>query len=301
MAQGRRIISDIFVRIRKCLQILLDKTIENIIGLVATVIVGGAVTFWGACKRNSNKSVEPGVYSTHQIRMLIGDELHIGDNLWMTENLNVDVFRDSTKIIQAQSASEWMKYNNSDTPCWCYYRYDAAFARYGKFYNYAVILKSREHGGIGPKGTRIPTVADLEELRRAHITAHLFKSSKGWANFPDGSSGNGDSNYNANVFPAGLCKPNGEFIPFGTYATFWLTTDRTEERGPNGEIVRGYFAHLQNYNDSVNWDDESAHCGFFIRCIREPKPSSSESLPPLNAPGDTTTANKKRRQKLPGQ
>jgi hypothetical protein len=45
-------------------------------------------------------------------------EIKIGRQIWMKHNLNVDRFRDGTKIFQAKSNSDWYMAGDNKQPAW---------------------------------------------------------------------------------------------------------------------------------------------------------------------------------------
>lgn len=82
----------------------------------------------------------------------------IGNQIWMTENLNIDVFQNGDPIPEAKTKEEW-KYAGDDTkPAWCYYDNDPENGKkYGKLYNWYAVNDPR---GLAPEGWHIPS--DLE-------------------------------------------------------------------------------------------------------------------------------------------
>src|SRR5690606_1972585 len=72
----------------------------------------------------------------------------IGNQVWMSENLNVDRFRNGEPIPQARSNEEWKKAGENHQPAWCYYQGDPNNdAKYGKLYNWYAIKDER---GLAP-------------------------------------------------------------------------------------------------------------------------------------------------------
>jgi len=81
-------------------------------------------------------------------------EVKIGEQIWMAENLNVDTFRDGTKIHEAKTREEWNNIGNMGEPAWCYYDNDRINGeKYGKLYNWYAVNDPR---GLAPKGNPIP-------------------------------------------------------------------------------------------------------------------------------------------------
>ena len=44
----------------------------------------------------------------------------IGDQEWMTENLNVDKFRNGDPIFESKKSKEWVKQGKNNIPSWIY-------------------------------------------------------------------------------------------------------------------------------------------------------------------------------------
>ena len=86
----------------------------------------------------------------------------IGNQTWMKQNLNVDIFRNGDLIPEAKTNEEWMKAANEGNPVWCYYKNDISNgAKYGKLYNWYAIIDNRM---IAPEGWKIPTFNDFTDL-----------------------------------------------------------------------------------------------------------------------------------------
>jgi hypothetical protein len=75
----------------------------------------------------------------------------------MSENLEVDKFRDGSKIPEAKSQSDWDKAIENEDPIWCYYNFNSEFAHLGKLYNRFCLWDMR---GIAPLGFQIPSIKD---------------------------------------------------------------------------------------------------------------------------------------------
>ena len=91
------------------------------------------------------------------------DSVVIGEQEWMTRNLNVSKFRNGDLIPEIQNDEEWEKAGQEGHPAWCYYDNDCENGKiYGKLYNWHAVNDSRD---LAPIGWRIPRPADWTELR----------------------------------------------------------------------------------------------------------------------------------------
>ncbi len=89
-------------------------------------------------------------------------EVTIGKQVWMTENLNVDKFRNGDPIPQAQTKEEWENARKQGMPAWCYYNNDPTIGKnYGKLYNWFAVIDPR---GLAPEGWDIPSDDDWTQL-----------------------------------------------------------------------------------------------------------------------------------------
>ena len=86
----------------------------------------------------------------------------IGNQIWMSENLNLDCFQNGVLIQEAKSISEWQNATKEERPVWCYYNYNEDYAEiFGRLYNGFAI---RDIKGLAPKGWHIPTKMEWYEL-----------------------------------------------------------------------------------------------------------------------------------------
>ena len=85
-------------------------------------------------------------------------EVVIGLQVWSAKDLDTDCFANGDQIPQVFSSQEWIEANDKKQPAWCYYEFNEDN---GKLYNLYAINDER---GLAPKGWRIPTVSDFEQL-----------------------------------------------------------------------------------------------------------------------------------------
>jgi uncharacterized protein (TIGR02145 family) len=106
----------------------------------------------------SHKTITKEVIETRNIEI---NEVVIGDQIWMSENLNVDRFGDGNIIPQVKSES--MKaYSDIYHPAWCY---DNNRLKNGvkspKLYNYNAVVDDK---GLAPKGWHVPSDDEFNQL-----------------------------------------------------------------------------------------------------------------------------------------
>ena len=82
----------------------------------------------------------------------------IGNQVWMSENLNVDRFQNGELIPEAKTHEEWKKAGQNKQPAWCYYDFDSSNgAKYGKLYNWYAVNDPR---GLAPDGWHVPSLSE---------------------------------------------------------------------------------------------------------------------------------------------
>jgi uncharacterized protein (TIGR02145 family) len=87
----------------------------------------------------------------------------IGNQTWMTKNLQVTKFRNGDPIPEAKSAAEWASAYTNKQAAFCYYNNDpSTAAKFGILYNYYALIDSR---GLAPEGWKLPNHNDANELR----------------------------------------------------------------------------------------------------------------------------------------
>jgi uncharacterized protein (TIGR02145 family) len=82
------------------------------------------------------------------------EEITIGDQVWMAENLSVDTFRNGDPIPHAETDEQWVDASENGQPAWCYYDNDPANGKkYGKLYYWHAV---NDPPGLAPEGSRYP-------------------------------------------------------------------------------------------------------------------------------------------------
>lgn len=186
------------------------------------------------------------------------NEVKIGDQIWMTKNLNVDKFQNGDPIPQVETVEAWKQAGKNGQPAWCYYDNDPANdKKYGKLYNWHAVNDPR---GLSPEGWRVPNDEDWTKLADflggLEVAGKKLKSSKGWDD-----SGNGTNSSGFYALPGGGRSFNSSFNHTGKRAIWWSTTENNSStawgRGMDyldDGILRLYFNKTGGYS---------------VRCIKE--------------------------------
>lgn len=187
----------------------------------------------------------------------------IGDQVWMTKNLNVDKFRNGDTIPEAKTQEEWIKAGVNKQPAWCYYENDPANGKkYGKLYNWYAVNDKR---GLAPLGYHIPSETEWKmmiDFLGGEIEAkNKLKSINGWA-----ENGNGTNSSGFSGFPSGAREVNGIFSLLGGLGAWWSSSDD----GPKDKY--GVNKNGLNFNvdcsSRVCLDDNPKEIGLPVRAIK---------------------------------
>ena len=184
------------------------------------------------------------------------DEASIGNQIWMSKNLNTATFKNGDSIPEAKSKEDWVKAASLKQPAWCYYdNNEKNSSTHGKLYNWYAINDAR---GIAPVGWRIPTDQDWNELidylGGVQLALIKLKTSKEWKR-----DGNGNNSSGFSAFPSGYRSEDGSFKTIGWYTAFWCA----EENNPQDAWVRSLF-----YTGSVEKHGLPKASGFSVRCVK---------------------------------
>jgi uncharacterized protein (TIGR02145 family) len=153
------------------------------------------------------------------------DYIQIGNQKWLTNNLDVSTFRNGVPIPEAKTATEWENAGKERKPAWCYYDNDPKNGeKYGKLYNWYAVNDRR---GLAPKGWHIPTDAEWIQLvvfLGIVEAGTKMKSKEDWKSY-EGKNGNGTNESGFLGFPGGIRHFGGTFHAIGEFGNWWSSTD----------------------------------------------------------------------------
>ena len=168
--------------------------------------------------------------------------IKIGEQIWMTENLNVSHFRNGDLIPEAKTTEEWIQAGTDNEPAWCYYNNDPENGeKYGKLYNWYAVDDPR---GLAPENWTIPDNKEWEQvidyLGGNKQAGAGMKSATGWK-----SKGNGDNSSKFTALPGGGRVYNGIFSDIGNAAVWWSSPEESAFTAYGisliSDIVQGSF------------------------------------------------------------
>jgi uncharacterized protein (TIGR02145 family) len=190
-------------------------------------------------------------------------EVVIGSQVWMSENLNVDKFRNGDPIPHVETDEEWVKAGENGEPAWCYYNNNPDNGdRYGKLYNWYAVNDSR---GLAPEGWKIPSNEDWTRLTDflggESVAGMKMKSTEFWADTDEGESGNGTNESGFSGLPGGVRFGSGSFFGIGYGGGWWSSTE--------GDTGNAWYRPLSYDDGDGDRSYNGKPGGFSVRCLRD--------------------------------
>lgn len=194
----------------------------------------------------------------------------IGNQVWMAENLTNTVLSKDDKL---PNYIESRNYPYRNFPQFAYYDDNSYYYNYGLIYNYEAVIDER----LIPKGWRLPTQADWEELT-AYIRAHPSYESPDWvakalaskydwtASNVLGAIGyqrNTNNKYGFNVKPTGFRSELGAYYYEDRRSYFWTAT-------VDAATTNRYVAVFTYDSKDIQFETmDKIKGGCYIRCVRD--------------------------------
>jgi uncharacterized protein (TIGR02145 family) len=185
----------------------------------------------------------------------------IGTQEWMTENLNVEHYRNGDPIPQVKDADEWAQLTSG---AWCYYENKSENGTtYGKLYNWYAVNDPR---GLAPKGWHIPDDSEWtilsDNLGGDSAAGGKLKATTLWISPNTGATN--ESGFTA--YPGGSREGNrrsgrGTFGALGRSCCFWTSSEKK-----SGESL---YLFLLEFNSVIYRSYEWRDYGFSVRCVKD--------------------------------
>jgi uncharacterized protein (TIGR02145 family) len=183
-------------------------------------------------------------------------EVQIGNQIWMTKNLNVSRYRNGDPIPQVSNPTQWA---NLTTGAWCYYNNDPANGSvYGKLYNWFAVNDPR---GLAPNGWHVPSANEYMTLTSFlggdAIAGGKLKTTSLW------NSPNVDAT-NSSGFSAlsGGYSTSFSYAYMGDFGIWWTTSQL------NTAIAYSFMLGTYDASSSLS-GDQSKKYGCSVRCIKD--------------------------------
>ncbi len=216
-------------------------------------------------KQNTETTRETGTVSDRQGNVY--NTIKIGDQWWMTENLKVKVYNDSTLVLEVKPTDNDSVWANKNVGAFC-----EIDSRYGLHYNWFVINNTKK---IAPAGWHIPndeewkllekelgmsqTETDKTSWRGNNESEKLIpESSTGW---PVTSSIFGTNESGFSALPGGCRLFNGSKGEVTTTAYWWSSTSKGTSTA--------WYRNLSSMHKNIFRYYVNKNYGLTIRCVKD--------------------------------
>ena len=204
-------------------------------------------------KKYSISEIDSIVYSSNSETVIIGEQV------WMTKNLDVSTYRNGDTIPQVSDPNQWFALV---TGAWCNFDNNSTVGLvYGKLYNWFAVNDAR---GLAPDGWHIPSDEEWKILENnlggSSIAGGKLKETDTIHWLSPNSNATNESGFLA--LPGGWCiSTSGFFSLIGSYGNWWSSTEN---------ISAGVWGRYLGYDASkfgVFYYDKEF--GFSVRCLKD--------------------------------
>ena len=240
-----------------------DEEISSSSSIVSSNSSSSSVAVAKACKTATEDKCVYGTLTDSRDKQTY-KTVQIGDQWWMAENL---------------------KYETKNS--YCYEDKSSNCDKYGRLYTWAAAMDSAgiipgntangcgygeicnlgnvKVRGVCPEGWHLPSRDEWDTLLTAvggkATAGTMLKSTEGWNDKDDGTSGNGSDAYSFSALPAGDRNGNGNFLDEGSNAYFWSSTE--------SDNFSAYYMYLYYINVNAYLYLSSKYYGFSVRCLKD--------------------------------
>jgi uncharacterized protein (TIGR02145 family) len=204
----------------------------------------------------------------------------IGTQEWMSENLNVDTFRNGEPIPEAKTKAEWEAAYKNEAAAWCYYNNDPANGnKFGRLYNWYAVNDPR---GLAPAGWHIPSDDEWTVLVRHlggdNVAGPKMKSATGWS-----GGGNGNNSSGFNGLPGGeRLYEDAVFYQNGIIGFWWSST--------KADKWNAWYRALHASYALAGRDNGGMNTGFSVRCIKDSQADLKKAESDINKTATSPSA-----------
>lgn len=189
--------------------------------------------------------------------------IKIGNLIWMTNNLDVDTFRNGDTIPEAKTYYALDSFARLKQAAWSYYNnHKDPKSSYGRLYNWYAVNDAR---GLAPKGFHVASKNEwlslIDTLGGKENAGLKLKSNREWTKsngpFPNNVQSNG-----FNALPGGYQWASGGGFSFKHETGFWWTSTAIS----SSQAVNFSLYHISGYVDQSNMNFENA---ISVRCVKD--------------------------------
>jgi uncharacterized protein (TIGR02145 family) len=202
------------------------------------------------------------------------DELTIGSEVWMANNLDVDKFRNGDPIPEAKTLEEWEEFSYNKQPAWSYFESDPANGeKYGKLYNWYAVNDPR---GLAPEGWHVASLKEWENLVTSQggfteETAKKFIGTKdmGISELKEGSDFKFNAKFGGGIIPIG----SAGYLNFTSNhenekSAYWWTSTKSDGITA-AKVIYIISNSYQGLSIDFNSNDYGYGLGLSVRCIKD--------------------------------
>jgi uncharacterized protein (TIGR02145 family) len=185
----------------------------------------------------------------------------IGEQEWMSTNLNTSIFRNGTPIYHAVNEEDWEYASKNHLPAFCHYENnDSLGLIFGKLYNYYAVI---DENGLAPVNFKIPSITDWTGLATHY--GGLLASGTHLKSIDCWESGTSDSSLTHelclfNGYPGGLRYPLGYFDLANSNGFWWSMTNYDHANAMGINLYYDDAMILKRHYGKGN--------GFSVRCLK---------------------------------
>jgi len=187
----------------------------------------------------------------------------IGNQTWMTSNLNTTSFRNGDEIKQANTPEEWVEFGKNEIPAWCYMSNEEENKNnLGRLYNWFAVNDER---GICPEGWHVPKNSEIDTLivslggdlsEEDNQAGKKLKASSAW-----GTDFDGKNEVSFNAYPNGIKSRNGQIKFSKTFSYWWTSTEMN--------AVGARFYGLTTKSNHLGQLFTRKESGLCVRCLKD--------------------------------
>lgn len=172
--------------------------------------------------------------------------VRVGSQVWLSENLNISVFRNGDIIPEAKTFEELMASGIVKEPAWCYYAFDQGNAdSYGKLYNWYAVMDER---GLAPKGFHVSGKEEFDTLIQYY-------------------GGEGQNAFVPLIHDSGFHAVYGGHSGFGSFSgdrgfsgNYWSATAFDN---------KAFYMNVSKFSRSVKLDTQVHQIFMSVRCLKD--------------------------------
>ncbi len=217
------------------------------------------ILFFGLISCSNEETKKQNQITTRPSIPILNNEVRIGDQVWMTKNLNASLYRNGDPIPYVTDPTQWA---NLTTGAWCYNSNNSDNrSNYGKLYNWYAINDPR---GLAPIGWHIPSDIEWTTLTTflgglSIAGGELKEAGTSHWRAPNAAATN---NSRFTALPGGYRGGSGTFYLVGANGYWWTSSESNALNGINRRILydSGFV-----YRSSIFGKSN----GFSVRCVRD--------------------------------